>query len=636
MKINFKKLHMSNFMSFANADVKLDDRNFIAVQGVNNNPNDAARSNGSGKSAIFDAIVWALTGDTVRGCKDVVNINGSDGAYVELDFEIDGDNYTLIRTKDHSEFKTNLKIYVNDVDKSGKGIRDSEKLLAEYLPDLTSELVGSVIVLGQGLPQRFTGNTPAGRKDTLEKLSKSDFMIEDLKKRVENRKKELATLVRQSEDEALTITTQRSMITTSMNAAKAFIESFQGTDALKNEAEQVKAHMEQDMATINTVNGEIAELQNQVNDTNSRLSKLSLSINAEMQNIASKYASVQEDITSTIQDLTRQVSETYTLLLTQKSELKKLQSITDVCPTCGQKLVGVEKPDTTPVEKEINRLETCSQALNSQLSVAKLELANSKSAQKAESAAYLAVTQKDTDLLNQTISSLNTAISSKQTLVKSAQANYENASKRLNLIEGQFKSAEVELASKQKLITDGEKQLAELATAEETLSKVLEEQKARQTINGKFSNVLSRDFRGCLLSSVIDCINATVKRYSQYVFNNDLIEFKLSGNNIDIVFQGKEYEMLSGGEKQKLDLIIQLAIRDMLCTYSNFSSNLIILDEIMDFLDADGCDAVINLMQNALSDVSSVFVVTHHTDLALPCDETITVIKDATGVSHIA
>lgn len=181
MVIKFDKLHIYNFMSFIEETIELSDCNYVFVNGTNINPDDNAKSNGSGKSALFDAISWVLTGETIRGAKNVVNILANDGCYVEITFDIGKDNYRLLRSKDHSEYKTNLKIYINDIDKSGKGIRDSEKLLSEYIPDLTSQLLGNVIILGQGLPSKFTNNTPSGRKEVLEKLSKSDFMITDLK-----------------------------------------------------------------------------------------------------------------------------------------------------------------------------------------------------------------------------------------------------------------------------------------------------------------------------------------------------------------------------------------------------------------------------------------------------------------------
>ena len=75
MDIKFKKLHIKNFMSIGEADIDLSDRAFTLIEGVNNNENDNARSNGSGKSSIFEALVWTLTGTTMRGNKDVVNFN---------------------------------------------------------------------------------------------------------------------------------------------------------------------------------------------------------------------------------------------------------------------------------------------------------------------------------------------------------------------------------------------------------------------------------------------------------------------------------------------------------------------------------------------------------------------------------
>ena len=182
--IYFKKIILNNFMSYEYADVKLDVPGYILVNGENNNPDDLAKSNGCGKSTIFNAISWVLTGQTTSGSKDVSNIYIDGETFVEITFECNNNEYILKRSKNPS----NLKIYINNEDKSGKGIRDTEKLLIEYLPEITESLINSVIILGQGLPQRFTNNTPAGRKEVLETLSKSDFMIDDIKQRLNNRK----------------------------------------------------------------------------------------------------------------------------------------------------------------------------------------------------------------------------------------------------------------------------------------------------------------------------------------------------------------------------------------------------------------------------------------------------------------
>ena len=153
MHIEFKNVVLHNFMSFGHSELNFDDSGFVRVSGINNNPLDNAVSNGSGKSSLWESIIWALTGDTSRGTKHVVNLFGEDGCYVELDFTIDNKSYKIIRSKDHKVFKTNLQIFIDGQDCSGKGIRDSEKLLSQYLPDITASLISSVIILGQGLPQ---------------------------------------------------------------------------------------------------------------------------------------------------------------------------------------------------------------------------------------------------------------------------------------------------------------------------------------------------------------------------------------------------------------------------------------------------------------------------------------------------
>ena len=163
-----------------------------------------------------------------------------------------------------------------------------------------------------------------------------------------------------------------------------------------------------------------------------------------------------------------------------------------------------------------------------------------------------------------------------------------------------------------------------------------EEINNRLGIINKFNTVITRDFRGYLLNDIIEYINNKAKEYSELVFGADLIDFKLDGNNLLISYNDKEYEALSGGERQKVDLIIQFAIRDMLCKHTSFSSNIIVLDEIFDALDDIGCQKVLDLITTRLHDISSIFIITHHgNELSIPYDDVIRLEKDNTGVSRL-
>ena len=118
MRICFEKLTLHNFMSFQDSSVDLTNAGFTLVDGKNNS-SDNAYSNGSGKSSLFEALIWWLTGETLRGTKDVVNTTAKDGTFVTLDFMYDNDRFFLRRSKEHKEYKINLYIARNNENISG-------------------------------------------------------------------------------------------------------------------------------------------------------------------------------------------------------------------------------------------------------------------------------------------------------------------------------------------------------------------------------------------------------------------------------------------------------------------------------------------------------------------------------------
>ncbi|GAI86651.1 unnamed protein product [marine sediment metagenome] len=64
--IDFTYLFLTNFMSFKKASLPLADQGLVLIEGSNLD-SDASDSNGSGKSALTEALTWCLWGKTVRG-----------------------------------------------------------------------------------------------------------------------------------------------------------------------------------------------------------------------------------------------------------------------------------------------------------------------------------------------------------------------------------------------------------------------------------------------------------------------------------------------------------------------------------------------------------------------------------------
>ena len=152
----------------------------------------------------------------------------------------------------------------------------------------------------------------------------------------------------------------------------------------------------------------------------------------------------------------------------------------------------------------------------------------------------------------------------------------------------------------------------------------------------KMDSLIRRDFRGYLLTNIISYIDNKAKDYCNTVFGTKELSLSLNGNALEITYCGKAFDGLSGGEKQRVDLIIQLAIRDLLTSYLDLSANILVLDEITDFLDKRSCKAVMQLLEKELQTVESVFIISHHAEeLEIPIDSEVRVIKNKQGISEV-
>ncbi len=619
MHIEFRRLVLHNFISFGHSELTFGDDGFIKVSGVNENIEDLATSNGSGKSSIWEGIVWALTGDTIRGTKQVSNIYGDDGTYVELEFNIDSVNYVLTRSKDHKVYKTGLKIVVDGKDCSGKGIRDSEKLLAQYLPDVTASLLGSVIILGQGLPQKFTNNSPSGRKEVLEKLSKSDFMIEDLKSRVAKRKDEVSKLIREYKDLIITAESKVGVLQAQIDKCKSSL------------AELDKDKLETTVAYYTT---EVERLQLIIDAHRTNIDKVDHDLSEHSENLvmlnryhADNVAAVNSEFDPVIETLTSKLYELRSLIASHKSEITKMESIRDVCPTCGQKLPDVVKPDTSGLKQLLNDTEL-------QFNDVQFDLNKMKELKKSRLDIVGGEYKQSSEFHLQKTRELNSVKTQHQKELRTAEDNKTRSASQLDGARNELQQLEYKINSLSLNIHENEEQIEDLNRELLYNNTQKDLQQSHLEVVNKFDTALKRDFRGYLLATVIEYISARAKEYSKVIFETDKIDFKLDGNNIEIAYMNKSYENLSGGEKQKIDLIIQFSIRDMLCNHLGFTSNILVLDEVFDALDMIGCQKVLDVI-SSLSDIKNIFIVTHRKDLSIPCDKELIVVKSSSGISEL-
>ena len=614
--IYFESISLKNFMSFKEAYVNLNRNGYILVEGINNNVEDSAKSNGSGKSSLFSGICWCLTGETISGAKEVSNIYLKGKTEVQVKFTFDSHSYTITRTRNPS----NLFIEVDGVDKSGKGIRDTQKILEEYLPQVTSSLINSVIILGQGLPQRFTNNTPSGRKEILEKLSNSDFMITDIKEKLSVRKSTLEDSRNFTNNNISELQGSISTLNTLLNMYINNLNDLSSSGDYELQIDKINLNIQklkEDIESYETAKSETETLLNNCVLSSEKLSSKYKLEQSKLKLIDTK--ELEEEITSVNFDIK-----------TTSNKISEIDSISDICPMCGQKLHDVVKPDSTSLKENLLVLKERYSELQASLNESNkynIELQNSLDLEYADRQKELSTS---IEALQADIINYNNSLTTNNSMLISESENLAKLQTKLNELENTKQRLKNEIENTKKCISDNTDKINDLRLTVDDIS-------ARLEIISKMNTLVKRDFRGYLLSNIIQFISTKSKYYSNKVFGTDKLDFKLDGNNILISYDNKEYELLSGGEKQKVDVIIQLSIRDMLCKYLGFSSNIIVLDEITDSLDSKGCQNIFNLISSELGDVESIYIISHHTDeLNIPCDDTITIIKDNNKISRIA
>lgn len=614
MFIKFNKITAHNFLSLGHVEFSLSDNGSVLVEGRNNNVKDSASSNGSGKSSLFNAICWCLTGETIQGVStNIANIYSDGSCYVTLDFNLNNNTFSVTRQKDSN--KNDLKVIKNGKDVSGKGIRESTKVLENELGDLTSDLIGSIIVLGQGLPHKFSNNTPAGRKELLEKLSKSDFMIEDIKNRLSSRRDELNNEIKSNQDSIL--------------SEKAKLDIYDGyiTDSQTklDELKDIKFDNIMTMKDLVEIKTEAkARLEENIREIDEKISSFTTSLATLSIHKDLAINKLNADLETSIAPITAEQKELDVALSNVKFKLDHADD--DICPTCGQRIPDKEHIDKQPLldeQAELNEKWNC------------LEDNKGELKRKYEEGKSAILNEFDATNITSIISSLNENKSDLTSKMQITATDISNLTNDIATLRAEYEAYEKNIEQLKQTI---ELNVARKQQAEDKIvyyNEEVDELSQHLDVVNQMLTIVKRDFRGYLLTNVIDFINSKANDYSDVVFGSRSIRFELDGNNINIMYCDKPYENLSGGEKQKLDLIIQFALKDMLSSYLNVYCNILVLDEIFDNLDTVGCDRVLSLISN-LNDVSSVYIISHHADeLQIPYDNKIVIEKDSSGISSL-
>ena len=108
-----QKIKLKNFFSHSVSTVEFVDFNSCLL--IGSTEGDYDKSNGSGKSAIFESILWALFGKSRSAVANDVIKWGEIECSVEFIFILDSKEYKVIRSRNRKSSLGDIQFYFKDV-----------------------------------------------------------------------------------------------------------------------------------------------------------------------------------------------------------------------------------------------------------------------------------------------------------------------------------------------------------------------------------------------------------------------------------------------------------------------------------------------------------------------------------------
>jgi DNA repair protein SbcC/Rad50 len=680
-----KRLGMKNFLSHDISEINFENFNTALILGTYDQEPD--QSNGAGKSAIFEAISWALFGRSRHKKKNGVVKWDKTACEVEFEFRLDNEVYLVKRTRDKTVNESDIMFgqwdgsVFQDISCDTNTATDDK--IIETIHVNYDVFINSVYFKQNDISM-FADNTPGRRKDILKALLRLDkwdkyqnkakdmakvlstqikdktqliVPIDDIKQDIIVCKNELVNFKSQIK----IANTEYSQVDSMLMNKKVEYQSSYNSNA-EEEFKKIQRDFSNAKKRLEEIRQQKIENDNNIKQSNEQIAPLEQKISIFKDKINQAKKINLDDLQSKmIQGKTKE------RLLKEKIQLLETDiNLTDKCDSCGRPIASdVAKIKEYRKEELIEKKKRYSE-IKDQLSRAEDKL---KGLEQIVDDGHKAELDKGKTEIR--LSKLQ------NTVEECLSSNERLCAEQLSLEQKDYKKEIADL--KNKFNKDAEEQLKnEIISLEnkarelkrkidnlnveygsktskrDELIKTEEEQAGYQLELTRLNNEFSiydklREYFGKdgIQSVIIENIIEELENYSNDILSKicnepTSISIKTQKQNdngswvetfdisVKVGARTDDFETFSGGEQFRISLALRLALSDLLSKRMGGTIKFLLLDEVSSNLDSKGLDMFINIIKKIGNDMK-VLIITHDEKLKERFENIILVDKGPSG-----